>query len=131
MTHRVFVYGSLRRGQGNNRLLYTSEFVGNATVCGTLYSLGGFPGLRIDDSEGDVVGEVWQVDDATLADLDRLEGVAVGFYERRKWRVKIEGKLRSAWLYEIAEEHIVGQPVVAGGDWAAYRRAALNSMQAR
>jgi gamma-glutamylcyclotransferase (GGCT)/AIG2-like uncharacterized protein YtfP len=123
MTHRVFVYGSLRRGQGNNRLLYASEFVGNATVCGTLYSLGGFPGLRIDDSEGDVVGEVWQVDDATLAELDRLEGVAVGFYERRKWRVKIEGKLRSAWLYEIAEEHTVGQPVIAGGDWSRHLRS--------
>jgi gamma-glutamylcyclotransferase (GGCT)/AIG2-like uncharacterized protein YtfP len=120
MTHTVFVYGTLRRGQGNSRLLRGAEFVGNATASGLLYNLGGFPGLRLDDAEGDVVGEVWRVDDATLADLDRLEGAAFGFYERRKWRVRIEGRLTSAWLYEIAEDHIFGRPEIAGGDWAEH-----------
>jgi gamma-glutamylcyclotransferase (GGCT)/AIG2-like uncharacterized protein YtfP len=122
MTHQVFVYGSLRRGQGNNWLLRSAHFAGNAKVSGKLYNLGGFPGLRLDDAEGDVVGEVWMVDDATLAALDRLEGVGCGFYERRKWRVRIEGRLTSAWLYEITEDHIVGRPEVAGGDWASRRQ---------
>jgi gamma-glutamylcyclotransferase (GGCT)/AIG2-like uncharacterized protein YtfP len=122
-THRVFVYGSLRRGQGNNRLLHTSEFVDNATVCGRLYSLGGFPGLRLDDAEGNVVGEVWLVDDDTLAELDRLEGVAVGFYERRRARARIGVEGRGlVWVYQIAEQHIAGQPEVPGGDWSRHLR---------
>jgi gamma-glutamylcyclotransferase (GGCT)/AIG2-like uncharacterized protein YtfP len=121
MTHPVFVYGSLRRGQGNNWLLRSAQFAGNATVCGKLYNLGGFPGLRIDDAEGDVVGEVWMVDDATLAALDRLEGVSAGFYERRKWRVRMEGRPASAWLYEITEDHIAGRPEIPGGDWSRHR----------
>jgi gamma-glutamylcyclotransferase (GGCT)/AIG2-like uncharacterized protein YtfP len=123
MTHMVFVYGTLRRGEGNNRLLRDSRYVGDATVSGTLYSLGGFPGLRLDDAEGPVAGELWMVDDKTLADLDRLEGVAHGFYVRRRARAIGANARAVAWVYEIAEEHIVGRPVIASGDWRQRERA--------
>lgn len=120
MTHAVFVYGSLRSGEGNNGLLRSSMLVGDAAVYGVLYSLGGFPGLRLDDLAPTwVQGEVWTVDDETLERLDRLEGVSHGFY--RRVRVSVEllaGTSAEAWVYEINERHIRGCSRVASGDWS-------------
>ncbi|MEY2878064.1 MAG: hypothetical protein RLZZ15_444 [Verrucomicrobiota bacterium] len=82
----LFVYGTLKHGCSNHAQLAGAEFVGPArTPPGfRLHDLGGFPGLapHADDRDG-VVGEVWRVDGAGLARLDRFEGVAEGLYARR------------------------------------------------
>jgi len=90
--HRVFVYGTLKRGFYNHRLLEKSaaRFEGDAFTkrpmrlvlgeYGVPYLMGDF-----DDSTKTstrVPGELWVVDDAGLDALDVLEGVRVGFYER-------------------------------------------------
>lgn len=117
--YAVFVYGSLLSGQTNNRLLAHSELVGNATVAGVLYSLGSFPGLRLDPSGGIVRGEVWLVDSRALESLDRLEGTESGFYERVVCDVFVEsrGCEWEAFAYQISERWIRGCPQVASGDW--------------
>lgn len=81
----VFVYGTLKRGGRNHRCLAGQQFLGEArTAPGyMLYSLGDYPGMvRSADTSHDVTGEVWEVDAACLAQLDELEGVAEGLYER-------------------------------------------------
>ena len=82
---RVFVYGTLKRGCSNHHHLAGQKFLGEArTAPGfTLFSLGDYPGMVRSANPGDqVVGEVWKVDAACLAALDKLEGVADGLYER-------------------------------------------------
>jgi gamma-glutamylaminecyclotransferase len=81
----VFVYGTLKRDGSNHHFLAKQKFLGAArTAPGfRLYDVGGFPGMVVkpDDRDG-VIGEVWAVDAATLAQLDRLEGTAEGLYRR-------------------------------------------------
>jgi gamma-glutamylcyclotransferase (GGCT)/AIG2-like uncharacterized protein YtfP len=81
----LFVYGTLKRGGSNHAFLAGQRFLGAArTAPGfTLFSLGSYPGLVAapDDSAG-VTGELWSVDDACLARLDVLEGLAEGLYRR-------------------------------------------------
>lgn len=82
---RVFVYGTLKRHGSNHRFLAGQEFVGNAQTVGgyVLYSLGDFPGMVRSASATDfVAGEVWNVNDACLAQLDALEGLEEGLYKR-------------------------------------------------
>jgi len=83
----VFVYGTLKKGYGNNRLLETSEFIGNAVTIKKFPMIGeggAFPYML--DIEGDgfnVKGELWKVDEATLLySLDSLEGYP-GHYVRK------------------------------------------------
>ena len=73
-----FVYGTLKRGHGNNRILAqssTAQFVeeGITTPEFNLYHLGGFPGVT-ENGETAVHGEIWSVQDVdTKRRLDMLE----------------------------------------------------------
>ncbi len=82
---RVFVYGTLKRGGDNHHYLAYQQFLGAArTPAGyTLYSLGDYPGMvRAPADTAGVTGELWVVDDTCLRQLDLLEGVNEGLYER-------------------------------------------------
>ena len=76
--HRVFVYGTLKRGFYNHRLLQEREakFVGNASTREPMrLVLGeyGIPYLMKGEGNTAVPGELWEVDDAGLDALDVLE----------------------------------------------------------
>jgi gamma-glutamylaminecyclotransferase len=81
----LFVYGSLKRDCSNHRQLRGQTYVAPArTQPGyRLFDLGEFPGMIrfAADREG-VTGEVWSIDDACLARLDKFEGVPEGLYRR-------------------------------------------------
>lgn len=103
----MFVYGTLKRGFGNHSLLKDSEFQGSAVVQGTLY-VHGLPYYRREGS-GSVYGELYRVDDDTLARLDRLEGYRehnpeTSFYNRVKVVVtdadEVSGEYCVAYAYE-------------------------------
>lgn len=85
MKSLLFVYGTLKRGCRNHHRLATQRFVGAAhSVAGyRLYDLGDYPGIVPEPTatEG-VVGEVWEVDEECLRELDRFEGVDDGLYRR-------------------------------------------------
>jgi gamma-glutamylaminecyclotransferase len=81
----VFVYGTLKRGYRNHHWLAGQTFISEArTEAGyILYGLGEYPGMVQAEKDVDgVVGELWQVTPEALADLDELEGLAEGLYER-------------------------------------------------
>lgn len=87
---RVFVYGTLKRGGSNHSFLAAQSFLGAVrTAPGyILYSLGDYPGMvRHPGDTAGVTGELWAVDDAGLKQLDLLEGVAEGLYERVSLRL--------------------------------------------
>jgi len=75
MTHRVFVYGTLKRGGSNHSLLESSsEFLGEALTVPTYKMVAtSFPVIMPDATGKPVAGEIYAVDDATLARLDQLE----------------------------------------------------------
>ena len=72
-TRRIFVYGTLMKGQSANYMLQDSIYLGRfalADYC--CKNLGPFPGIR-PCSGGHVFGEVYCVKDAAIAFLDRYE----------------------------------------------------------
>jgi gamma-glutamylcyclotransferase (GGCT)/AIG2-like uncharacterized protein YtfP len=81
----VFVYGSLKSKERNNlRYLGNQRFVSFARTLPRykLYDCGQFPGL-VEATEGvSVVGELWDVDNHCLMELDYLEAVDQGLYKR-------------------------------------------------
>jgi gamma-glutamylcyclotransferase (GGCT)/AIG2-like uncharacterized protein YtfP len=101
-THRVFVYGTLKRGHGNwfHFLKDDAAFVGHAiTVKEFSMIAGGFPVvLDCDGNRGQIKGEVYDVNDKTLSALDGLEGFRgegdpTNMYDRKLTDVQIwDGK---------------------------------------
>jgi gamma-glutamylaminecyclotransferase len=73
----LFVYGTLKRGQPAHRLLAGQAFLGPAVTAPRyrLVDLGPYPGLVRDDASGlTVCGELWEVSDCCVAELDDYEG---------------------------------------------------------
>ena len=85
---KVLVYGTLKKGHGNNMLLQGSEFLraGEFKVHGCQLRANDespFPYLfkKFNQKTIPFYGELWEVDTDTLDDLDRLEGHP-NFYTR-------------------------------------------------
>jgi len=74
MRHRVFVYGTLKSGFWNHYLLEGCEFFGGAATVPTYKMIeNGFPVIMPDPEGKPLAGEIYAVDDETLARLDQLE----------------------------------------------------------
>jgi len=74
-TTTIFVYGSLKRGESNHRLLARARFLRRAHTAPffELYDLGAFPAM-VAGGFTSIAGELYEVNEETLAALDRLEG---------------------------------------------------------
>lgn len=100
---KVFVYGTLKSGYGNNRLLSSSKFLGTAVVKGYKLFNSGFP-VATHDENSSVVGEVWEIDEGrTLSNLDALES-----YPHFYGRDTVDAMLDSVQGYEC--QMYVGNP---------------------
>ncbi|RTZ14288.1 gamma-glutamylcyclotransferase [Vibrio aquaticus] len=111
MQHLVFVYGTLRYGECNHHLLAQSSCLGNHTTAPVyaLYDLGAYPAVI--EGHSAIVGEVYHVDEETLAQLDLLEDVPV-LYRRER----IETPFGQAWIYlyqDISQLNVS----ISSGDW--------------
>lgn len=125
---KIFVYGTLLRGEGNHRLLSNARRVGVArtTPSYRMHSLGGFPGV-VAGGEQAILGEVYEVDEQTLDALDRLEGHP-SFYARTV--IALEGGERvSTYLLERAQ--VARCPVIPSGSWLEHRRGTRSHDYAR
>ncbi|MBK1723089.1 gamma-glutamylcyclotransferase family protein [Thiocystis violacea] len=115
MRQRVFVYGTLLRGEVNHHLLEGAERLGEFRTlpCYRLFLLGAYPGL-IRGGRSRIVGEVYAVDSACLRGLDRLEEYPA-LYDRQH----IQTPYGRAWIY-VYRGGLDGRPVIRGGDWRAF-----------
>lgn len=118
MNHHVFVYGTLLRTEPNHRKMSGARFVREARTepAFTLFDLGPFPALHEGGATA-VVGEVYEVSDEQLGDLDRFEGVP-RLYERVLVRLE-DGETANAYVQRSAR-HARG--IIASGDWRGYRK---------
>jgi gamma-glutamylaminecyclotransferase len=81
----LFVYGTLKRGMKYHWLLSDQAFLISARTmpCYRLLDLGNYPGLIADDEHGLAIhGELWEIDEPTLAQLDVFECVPSLFQRR-------------------------------------------------
>jgi gamma-glutamylcyclotransferase (GGCT)/AIG2-like uncharacterized protein YtfP len=93
---QVFVYGTLKSGHGNHHYLRNATFKGPLTLTlkAKMFCVG-FPVLMKSRDKVKVEGELYEVDRATFAALDRLEGQN-HMYKRRRNRLP-DGTY--AWIY--------------------------------
>ncbi len=103
---RVFVYGTLMKGQANHRVLVELDAIrlgaARTVASRTLVDLGPYPALLPASPERDaercsVAGELFEVAEAGLEVLDVFEGCP-DLYVRE--RIALEGS--EAWTYVLA-----------------------------
>jgi gamma-glutamylaminecyclotransferase len=72
----IFAYGTLRQGFHNHHYVRDSLFLGTATTCKqyAMYVAEDIPYLMVEEARYHILGEVFRVDAAMLAALDKLEG---------------------------------------------------------
>jgi gamma-glutamylcyclotransferase (GGCT)/AIG2-like uncharacterized protein YtfP len=120
--HLVFVYGTLRRGGAgsmSNRFP-NSKFIADAKVSGSLYDLGAYPGLLVDESSSLVTGEVYEVDEEILKRLDAFE--ASSNYWRKQVEIALGAHRKMCWIYEPDPEFYFNRTLIASGDWIEYAK---------
>lgn len=118
----VFVYGSLRRGMHNHRVMGESEFLAEATLTGfSMFQVSSFPAIV--EGNGSVKGELYLVDDATLARLDRLEGHP-RMYRREMVTVQSGDVLAQVWAY-VWQQSVDRLTPVSSGDWVEFFKVAV------
>jgi gamma-glutamylcyclotransferase (GGCT)/AIG2-like uncharacterized protein YtfP len=77
----------------------------------TLLDMGEWPAL-LEGGNCAIVGELYEVDDALLVELDAYEDVPDLYL-----RVEREISGERAFIYVLRPEHGVGRAVIASGDW--------------
>lgn len=120
--HLVFVYGSLRRGGAHAMSIKFPEakFIAEAEVSGSLYDLGTYPGVLLNESHRLVTGEVYEVDDELLNELDAFE--TSSYYWRQPVEISLGSHRRSGWIYEPHPEFYAPRTLITSGDWIEYAR---------
>lgn len=96
---KVFVYGSLKKNFPNSKYLKTARFIKNISTSDkfTMYDFGYYPAIVFDDSGYLIEGELYEVNNRTLDNLDILEGYP-SFYNRKLINLE-DGN--SAYIYYL------------------------------
>jgi gamma-glutamylcyclotransferase (GGCT)/AIG2-like uncharacterized protein YtfP len=120
--HLVFVYGTLRRGGAGAMSVRfpNAKFIAGAKVSGSLYDLGAYPGLLQNESNALVIGEVYEVDDELLNELDDFE--ASSNYLRKQVETSLGNHKSICWTYEPNPEFYSPRALIPSGDWIEYAR---------
>jgi len=91
--HLVFVYGTLKRGFSRSSALREQRYIGIARTEPKygMFGYGGYPAL-VDEplaeasgvtAKNRIFGELYEVDDSCMQELDKIEGTDRGLFERR------------------------------------------------
>lgn len=111
----LFVYGTLKRGHGNNRLLFGQKYMGKAiTERPYIMASRGIPYVyewnRAEQNDEiirgkPIHGEIYQVDPDALAGIDRLEGHP-RWYRRKVIPIELHAEVTTrihAWIYFMSD----------------------------
>ena len=95
---RIFVYGTLKKGNSAEHLLDEGLFIGEAVTHPRyhIYDVG-FPGMVVGGETGGVHGEVYDVDEKCIVGLDEYEGE--GFLFGREEIELEDGSAAMAYIF--------------------------------
>lgn len=97
--HKVFVYGTLKKGFSNHFFLANARYLGPArTVERYALYMDMYPGVYPRDHVSPIVGQLFEVDAATLRRLDALEDHP-RLYRREMVEVVTDKGKETAWIY--------------------------------
>ncbi|MCK8515659.1 gamma-glutamylcyclotransferase [Methylonatrum kenyense] len=113
---RVFVYGTLRKGQANHGQLRSAEFLGRHRTEPEfrMLDLGPYPGVARGGRTA-ITGEVYAINQTILVRLDRLED-----YPQTYDRERLATPWGPAFIY-LYRWPTLDSPTVASGDWPSHR----------
>lgn len=120
------VYGTLRQGWGNNRLLQNkgAEYLGTMKTPASyrMYSLGGFPGVA-ENGDTAITVEIYRVtDDQVIRNVNSLEGYSGERGARGNWydTCDVETEWGAANMFTMNELNTGARAanVISTGDWA-------------
>lgn len=93
----VFTYGTLMRDERNHHLLQDEDYFSDGSIEGYyMFNLGRYPGIL--PGKGTILGELYLIDDETLAKLDILEEEG-SLYSRIKSTVYTSTGIYEAFVY--------------------------------
>lgn len=117
--HKIFVYGMLR-SRGSSGYLHDQICHGPARTAQKydMYSLINYPAI-CREGNTTVVGEVYEIDDGMLEELDRLEGHP-RYYQRESIELD-DGQIVEAYFMDRMK--IQNRSQVVCGDWQKYEHA--------
>ena len=96
---RLFVYGTLMKGQGAHHYLENAEYLGEYVLDRyAMYDLGSFPGIVPSGDGYEVIGEVYEISSDMLPFMDRYEGEGSLYIRREECVTKGEESLY-AYVY--------------------------------
>jgi gamma-glutamylcyclotransferase (GGCT)/AIG2-like uncharacterized protein YtfP len=126
---KLFVYGTLRKSERREHLLKKYLFLGYARAKGyLLYDLGKYPGIV--EGDGEVVGEVYEISEKKLKELDWIEGVP-DLFRRELIEVVLEnGETISAYTY-IYNGDVEEGELIPSGDWKLRRKESIEEVKER
>jgi gamma-glutamylcyclotransferase (GGCT)/AIG2-like uncharacterized protein YtfP len=109
---RLFTYGTLKKGFHNAFYLRDAHFLGEFSTDSlySMYNFGNYPAVS-EYGKTSIVGEVYEISEAQLLAIDRLEWCP-NFYQR----VRIETSFGEAWMYVVSET-LCADKVRTSGVW--------------
>lgn len=111
------VYGTLKRGRGNNRLLETSEYLGEAKTLGRFrMTASGVPFVHSGEHpDGSPIAvEVYRPDSVdTWEALDCLENHPDWYYREKTAVVFPDGEELECWLYFMPDQPAAGETLIS------------------
>lgn len=126
--HYIFVYGSLLSGFKTEAYQYLSkyfDYVGEGYIDATMYDMGSYPVVKLDDKGNKVKGELYAVKSNSefsyiIGQLDDYEGLSPEegqpvFFKRSKVTIHTNGNTYTAWVYEYIGD-VTNKPIYPLGD---------------
>lgn len=128
----VMIYGTLMEGYDGYKELSLGDYmtkIGECTVRGSLYDLGDYPGLILQDKSSSdmekeseyVKGELYQVDDESIFgimdEFERYDPCGDSLYIRQM--VRLDEPQIDAWVY-VYNRDTEDADIIESGDWRLY-----------
>ena len=124
---RVFVYGSLQRGEANHRMMAGARFIARVRTIAAfeLFDLGAFPAMTQGSTA--IAGELYEVTHEMLIRLDVFEGCPA-LYQREVIALR-DGT--SAGAYVMPRQRVGRAPHIKVGCWRTWRSRSASQKGSR